>query len=175
MRVQDMASLRPTLKLVSVVASVLVIFVGCLVLIGWALDIDVLKRIVPGLNAMNPATALAFILAGLSLLLLRDERADQKRRLGQLCALVVALIGLLKLVEVLFGWSLGVDQLLFRDKLSLGSQVPNRIGSITALNLFLLGSALLLLDARIRRGFWLAQYLALAALFTTWLPILGYV
>jgi hypothetical protein len=101
MRARSTASLRPTLKLVSEATSMVAIFVGCLVLIGWASDIDVLKRVVPGLNVMNPATALAFVLAGLSLLLLRDERVGRKRHLGQLCAFVVALTGLLKLVEVL--------------------------------------------------------------------------
>ena len=59
--------------------------------------------------------------------------------------------------------------------MSLGIQLPNRMRPITALNLLLLGSALLLLDIRTRRVLWPVQYLALAAAFTTWLPILGYV
>jgi hypothetical protein len=151
------------------------ILVGSLVLVGWALDIEVLKRIIPSLNAMNPATAVVFALGGLSLLLLRDAQGNRGRyRMGQLCAFVVALTGLLKLVEVLFGWSIGVDQLLFGEKLALGNQLPNRMGPVTALNFLLIGSALLLLDVRTHRGLWAAQYFSLAAIFASSVPILGY-
>ena len=58
------------LKAFSQAAGVVVIAAGCLVLVGWMLDIEALKRIHPGLVAMNPATAVAFILAGLRLGLL---------------------------------------------------------------------------------------------------------
>src|SRR5438270_3289216 len=45
-----------------------VILIGGLVLAGWAFDVGMLKRIVPGMIAMNPGgTALAFLLAGASL------------------------------------------------------------------------------------------------------------
>ena len=46
--------------------SLLVIIVGILVLFGWALDLELLKRIFPTLVAMNPVTAVAFILLGLA-------------------------------------------------------------------------------------------------------------
>jgi hypothetical protein len=65
-----------SLNSVPTAAGVITIIVACLVLVGWILSIDVLKRILPGLVAMNPITAIAFILAGVSLLLLRDEDGD---------------------------------------------------------------------------------------------------
>lgn len=58
------------LKTVARVAGVVPDMVGCLVLAGWEFDVEVLKRILPGLVAMNPITALTFILAGISLMLL---------------------------------------------------------------------------------------------------------
>ena len=65
-------------------ANVLVLLIPCVVLAGWTFDIEPLKRVVPGLVAMNPATALAFILAGTSLWLLREEApgstAEKTRR-----------------------------------------------------------------------------------------------
>ena len=51
-------------KIVLKAASAIAILVGCSTLVGWALNIDILKRILPGLVAMNPATGIAFILAG---------------------------------------------------------------------------------------------------------------
>lgn len=81
-------------------AGALAALTGGLVLVGWALDVEVLKRILPGLVAMNPVTALAFVLAGASLLLVGEGRGIVA---GRALALVVALVGLLKLVEVFSG------------------------------------------------------------------------
>ena len=166
-------------KTFSQAAGAVAVLVGCLVLAGWTLDVDVLKRMLPGLVAMNPATALAFILAGASLLLLLNENADQRlRRIAQGLALAVALIGLLKLVRILFGWDLGIDQLLFREKLESEAAVtgtPNRMAPNTALNFLLLGCALLLLDRRTRRGRWPAQYLALVVTLVSLFAVIGYV
>ena len=44
-------------------------------MVGWTLDIGVLKRILPNLVAMNPVTAVSFVMAGVSLFLLRPGRA----------------------------------------------------------------------------------------------------
>ena len=88
----------------------------------------------------------------------------------------MALVGLLKLTGILFGWDAGVDQLLFWQKLeseAAAAGIPNRMAPNTALNFFLLGSALLLLDRQTRRGRWLAQYLILAAALTSLLAIIG--
>ena len=114
-----------SLRSVSQGASAMVIVVGCLVLIGWTLSSETLKSVFAGLSAMNPTTtAIAFILAGVSLWLLRAEQADQRRLcIAQGCALAVALVSsLLKLVEVLGSLYLGIDQLLFR----ITSAAPKR-------------------------------------------------
>lgn len=45
-------------------AALAAVVVGAGVLAGWFFGLEFLKRITPGLVAMNPATAAAFILAG---------------------------------------------------------------------------------------------------------------
>src|SRR3972149_3154165 len=112
----------------SKVASVIVVLVGGLALIGWAFNIGILKSVRPGRVSMNPTTAIAFILAGASLWLLLIEQADQRiRRIGQVLAFIVALIGFLKLGEYLLGWDLHMDHVLFRGKLADGSFGLTRI------------------------------------------------
>ncbi len=162
---------------VASVASVFAFIVGSLVLCGWALNLEALKRIFPRLVAMNPTTAVAFLLLGLSLWLSPSESTGQKARLAAiLCAGLVALVGLLKLCEVLFGWTVGVDQLLFASELADDvTGQPNRIAPNTALNLLLFGCALLLLNIKIRGGFHVAQLCIILSLLASLLPIIGYV
>ncbi len=154
----------------------LAVLVGVLVLAGWSLDSEALKRILPGLVAMNPLAATAFILAGMALGVLADEHADPRaRRLAQVGAALVALIGLLKLVAVGGGPELGLDRLLFATKLAADpTQLPNRMAPNTALNFLLVGGALLLLDRRTRRGYWPGQAAIALAGVASLLPALGY-
>jgi len=150
--------------------------VGCLVLCGWALDIERLKQVAPGLVAMDPMTAVAFILAGLALLLVRvQQRGPTTRRLAQLFAVSIAVIGLSKLGSIVFAATTGVDQLLFSAKLGgVAGAVPNRMAPNTALNFVLVGLALLFGDRSTRSGYWPAQWLVFTAGTMTMLPLIGY-
>src|SRR5678810_954728 len=74
------------------------IVVGLLVLVGWIYDIPSLKTVLPSLPTMKANTALAFTLAGVSLWILQREQTSQStQRIGQACAAVVALAGMLTL------------------------------------------------------------------------------
>ena len=167
MTIPSSPRLVAALRFLSGAAGWIAVAVGCLILIGWLLGIETLKTILPGLVAMNPATAVAFILAGASLRLL-----DRAGPLSRALAVAVALIGLIKLAGILFGFDLGIDQLLFRDKLgAVGDAVrPNRMAPTTATNFLLLGLALLLADARTRP----AQFLALLIASVAALAFVGY-
>jgi two-component system cell cycle sensor histidine kinase/response regulator CckA len=147
------ASLRSFAK----AASAAVFLGGFVSLTGWWLDNDTLKSLIPENFAMRPNAALAFLLAGFSLWILRTELpgqapAQRLRRLAQLAALGVALIGLLTLSEHALGRNLGIDQLLFgaataRDHTPYP---PGRLSPLAALNFSLIGCALLLLNAKSR-------------------------
>lgn len=140
------------------------IAVAILVLVGWVLDIETLKRIAPGLVAMNPATAVAFALCGLSLWLQRHEAAPaasdspgspSKAAIGvaRAGAAVVLTGALLKLGEVAGVWSIGLDRVLFSSRLDdAATGFANRMAPNTALNFALIAAALLLLDARLSSG-----------------------
>jgi len=68
------AELRPGIvvaaRWVSGSAGVVAILVGLLALVGWMIDLAVLKSVIPGLVTMKVNSALAFLLAGVSLRLL---------------------------------------------------------------------------------------------------------
>jgi len=161
-------------RLISRAAGAAAILVGCSVLVGWVLDIGALKSVLPGVVTMKANTALGFVLSGLSLCILSSEQADQRwRRIGQGCAVIVALIGLLTFSEYLFGWDLGIDQLLINERLgAVGTSQPGRMAPTTALDFLMIGLALLLLTAR--RGVGAVQLLILAAGFIGLLNLIGY-
>ena len=152
-----------------------IILVGCLVLTGWTLDTAILKSVWPGLEAMKANTAVALLLAGVSLWLLRAGQAyGWTRRVAQVCAFTVTLLGLLTLVEYLFGWDISIDQLLFQEpSVAVGTSQPGRMAFAPAVCFLLLGLALLLLSSR--RGHWPAHVLTLAVGLGSFLAVTGHV
>ena len=100
----------------SVAASLLVVCIGGLVLTGWALDVAVLKSVFPGLVAMKANTAVGLILCGVGLALVswREPRKLLRPWLAAVAAVVIA-IGAITLGEYVFGWTPGIDEVLFRE------------------------------------------------------------
>ncbi len=132
---------RMTPKLVVAAAGALAVVVGALALAGWALDIDVLKSVLPDWVSMKPNTAVAFLLTGIAVLLSgprpppeADEALTPWSRAGRLGSLLAGLIGLLSLGEYAFGWNPGFDQWLFPEPLgTVGTSHPGRMAPDTAL------------------------------------------
>src|SRR5262245_11795593 len=85
------------------VAGAAALVIGCVVLFGWATDVIVLKCVLPGLAAMKPNSAVAFVLAGASLLALRAGLGPRLRLAATTCALLVALLGALTLLQHVTG------------------------------------------------------------------------
>jgi hypothetical protein len=174
-----------------------VILVGCLVLVGgWGFNSTLLKSGILGAANMKANTALAFILAGISLglhnhvnyplPLVRSTKAatdqwsqlqfkNQFRSIAQVCAIGVLLIGFLTLLQYILGWNLGIDQLLVQDQGSGSSEFPGRMGDNTALNFTFMGAALWLLGQKTRRSIQIAEGLTLAAAAIALLALIGHV
>lgn len=159
-----------------------------LVLAGWALDWTSLKSVLPGLATMKANTALTIGMLGLSLWLLSGatyevecaasvstRRHWARSRTALILAAVAAMVGLLTLGEHIFGWQIGVDQWLVTDNGGGAGHVhPGRMAPATALNVVVLASALLLIDAEWRVGSRPAQWLALLVSVTSFVAVLGY-
>lgn len=136
--------------------------VGALVLMGWTFDIPLLMTVLPGTVSMKANTALGFMLAGASLALLaRPGTSGGRVWVGRVLAVAVVVIGGLTLAQYVWGWSLGIDELLFKDTTAaVATVIPGRMAPSTALSFLLLGVALLISDLEPRRGFRPAEWLA---------------
>ncbi|MEG4097991.1 PAS domain S-box protein [Microcoleus sp. Pol8_D1] len=145
-------------KRISHMASLLVIAIGCLVLLGWQFDISLLKSGFPGMTStMKANTAICFLLAGVSLRLLQYQRTRLHNCIAQWMAGFIIILGMLTLIQYIFGWKLGIDEWLFPDFVSSATPYPGRMGLNTALNFVLMGLALLLLGQNSQRYTWFAQ------------------
>ena len=126
--------------------SVLAITFGLWVLTGWMLHIQILKTILPGQVAVKANTAICFILIGVALWVLRKgppSGVASWRLAAKIAAVFVSVVGLLSLSEFLWGWDLGIDQLVFFAGPSdiAGSMRPGLMSPITAFGLLALGPA----------------------------------
>ncbi len=123
--------------------------VGLLVLVGWALDVMVLKSMGAALPAMRPSAALGLMLGGAALgLRLPASPHRARHRLGTALALATALVGAASLVDgVITGGNGGLDALFLRALGEDGFVSPGAESSpLTGLCLMLLGPALALVD-----------------------------
>jgi signal transduction histidine kinase len=125
-----------------------VVATGLLVLLGWALDIAVLKSVVAGFPKMKANTAFGFVLVGVGVLLLHNEGAPRSRLPARFCGIATALLGALTLTEYASGRDFRIDDLLFRSATDAMGASVGRMSPAAALNFTIFGVTLLLLGAK---------------------------
>jgi PAS domain S-box-containing protein len=148
-------------------SSLFSIAVGLAGLAGWIFQIEILRRVFPGLVAMKVNTAASFLLIGLALWWMgrHDRSSPVSNWIAKAAAAIVTAVGLLSFLEFLGGWNFGIDQLFFVETAegAIGSIRPGLMSPVTALTFMLLGLALLLLDWSVDREVSPAQSLASGA------------
>jgi len=151
----------------------LIAVVGLAVLLGWHFDIELLRAGLPGRTPVNPATALALLLAASALWMHHQARGKAHsapvRWLAVTAASLVIALGVITLTGYFIGHNLRVDQVLFGAQLA-----GNRVAPNTGFALLLTGVALWLLNSprRLRRG--LEQLVALFPIGVALISLLGY-
>jgi two-component system sensor histidine kinase/response regulator len=168
---------RTTLPVVSRVCAVGVFVLGAAVLTGWGLELEAVKRVLPGHVAMNPLTAVLFLLSSRSLWVLASGMgAGWGRRSAAASAWVVLGVGIFRLLDWAWGLGTGLDQALFRAAVSEGEAgLPNRMAANTALGFACLGGALLLAHRSGGRPHPVGAVLNLVPAFTGMLALIGHV
>ena len=109
-------------------AAVVSAALGILVLLGWYTRNATLIQMHPMLAPMQFNTALGFLLCGLMLLAHIHDRHGIKITLGA----IVAMIGVLTLVQYLLDVDLGIDQLLMEHYIAVSTSHPGRMAPNTA-------------------------------------------
>ncbi|HEV7912351.1 MAG TPA: ATP-binding protein, partial [Albitalea sp.] len=151
----------------------LTLLLGLFVLAGWAMDVPALKSVLRGAVEMKANTAAGLVLAGAGLIVLAGPAAPAVRSAALALAAVAAALGLATLGQYLFGWQLGIDELLFEDKGSAYNAIAGRMSPYSAVAFGAIGVALMVLPcARLRP---VVGVLSAAVLAIGILNLLGYV
>ena len=123
--------------------------IAATVVLGWGLDSPRLRSVLPGAVEMKFNTAAGLLGAAASLWLARPGTGRQRTRvLAQVLALLVGLLGALTLAQYVFGWKLGIDELVVADRAGQFNAIKGRMSPYTAVGLVSIGSALVLLLRR---------------------------
>lgn len=152
-------------------ASIVAMLIGGLALAGWQYDIDILTRILKNAPPMNPLTAVGLILLGIEII--RQRSGSTSLFLEKTCLLVIGLLLVttaLKLSDLLLGTTYHIDGLLFGEKY----RHLTVMSSNEALDLFLLGLAVLATRVQSSSSILIAQLLAIFSSLLSALVIVGY-
>lgn len=155
-------------------AGLVTLVIGLLVLVGWGLDVELLKSTLPGIGAMNPVSTVAFMLSGLALWGLHRGAERPAVRCGlHLGAALVLAIALMRLAEYTGRVDPDVDLLLYAEKVT-GTLPQSRMALNEAVGFLAVGLAIWLLARRGGRALIPAQLLLLATLALAGVAATGY-
>jgi len=180
MAMQSDPAIEKSLARFTAFGSVLSAGFGLLVLAGWTFQVATLKSIPSGQPEVRGNAAICLILLGLALWWQRNEKQAPATvlRLGaKTSGTIAGTVGLLSALEYLFGWDLGIDQLLFTAGAAgvPGTIRPGLMPPLVGVSFFLLGNALVLLDARDLKLRWLLQSLPISVMITGMFGVLDFV
>lgn len=132
--------------------------VAVAVLAGWALEIEILKTMLPGYITMKANTALGFLLFASAIFLFSRNPGPKSYYTACAFSFLGAAIGVITLCEYYAHWKLGIDELLFLDPAGISGRFPpGRLAPITAINFVLLATAIFLAEKPGKKYFTFAQ------------------
>ena len=154
--------------------SIMVVMIGISTLIGWLLNIAVLKSVVPGLAQMKVNTAVGFVCIGTAVLCFRASNLKIVS-LGRALACLTLIIGTLTLFEYIFKFQLGIDEFLVSHPQNVTlTQQAWRMTPAAALNFTLVSLTLLGSRSGFKGVEMLTRWCVLPVNLTSMLALFGY-
>jgi signal transduction histidine kinase len=166
-------------NLTSIYRTIAIIFIICIpvfsicFLSGWILDIYDLKSGGLAEGAVNPVTAVNFILLSISFFFSANRYTAN--HWGRYIAWVVIGMSLIRLAEITVKFPTNISDVFFARQIAadFAANKPNAIAPNTAIEFVLLSSSILLLSSRKRIGKTLSDIAACMALLISSLSVIG--
>jgi hypothetical protein len=163
----------PPWTAISLGAALFTTVTGTIGLAGWVFGVEALKSVI-GTITMKANMAIGLIAGALALAMVVRGSA-RVRHASVAPAVLTAAIGGLTVSQHVFGWNLGIDQLLFSEPPGADATTsPGRMGPNGATNLLLAGLAIVLLGRDGRRAAVWIHGLACAMAILATIPLAGY-
>jgi len=108
---------KPYADIVRILSAV-VIIIGLVVIIGWSLDIDTLKSIIPDSVTMKFSTAVSFLMSGITIMLMnewRNNNSEFSRIFLFAPLIIISFFMATLLVTTIMGTTTGVSNLFVQD------------------------------------------------------------
>ncbi|MEO6851373.1 MAG: PAS domain S-box protein [Mucilaginibacter sp.] len=152
------------------------IITGTLVLIGWVFDVAILQTVLPQFASMKFNTAIEFVLLGFALLLTPFQVKRSYRIVSLVLCLLVIVLSFTSLIETIFQFNSGIDQLFIADITSINLHLPypGRMSPITATCFVLLGFSFLGLATKSNLTHVISQYLLNFVTAISTIALIGY-
>ena len=119
--------------------------IGLTVLLGWAIDVPVMRSVVPGAVEMKANTAIGLLLMSAAVFVATASHASSRHPVIDVLAAAAMLLGVLTLAEHGLGVNLLIDELVVRDTGAAYNASKGRMSPYSALVFTLLGLAMLAL------------------------------
>jgi PAS domain S-box-containing protein len=150
---------------------------GLTILSGWVFDIPFLRGGFSAGITVKTNAALCLLALGLAMWLIPgDAKSNRQSQLARALAVFAGIVGLLTLSQHVFGWNLGIDELLFREPPGMpGTASPNRMGPPASSCFCLMGIGILFATSKRRALCEIAQLLAVAVALVATFSLLGYI
>lgn len=162
-------------KRAGLVNIIIVLVLSFLILAGWLFYDSPIKNLFPGNQLSNPVTAVCFLLAGLSFILLINKEKNFNL-FGKFLAIIIVITGSIKFLEIFINSDFGIDKWLFTNKLALNSNrgKPNFMAPNTAFTFIISGLALFFFRYRIHKKNLLADYFAAISALISLVALIGF-
>jgi len=151
-----------------------IILMGFIVMMGWVLDISVLKSVIPGFPSMKLNNAICFSLLGISFLLIQHKK--KYTGLVQGLVSIVFLIAMATISQDIFDYNLGIDELFVRDEIARITELamPGRMATTSSFCFILVSTAFLFLSSSNKSLRNFSQQLLQVCVGISTVAILGY-
>lgn len=143
------------------IAGLLLIAVALSVLLGWSRGLVMLAAVVPGQVTMKASAAIGFLIAG-GALLLAHRGGRGPRAASAACSLSLLLLGVVALMQYLWGLDAGIDHLFPDSDAGRLGYPPGRMAELAAVGFVLLGGIGMLMARD--RWLWLRDLMALGVI-----------
>jgi PAS domain S-box-containing protein len=148
---------------------------GILVILGWQSNIGILKTFGLGEVPLKANLGAGFLFSGLSLILLQFIHPVTKT-FSRFFSIFMIILGLLTIFEVIFNWNIGIDEILYRNSLTINQGTgPVRMALNAAISLVLTGVILFSLTFKNIRFQFFIEFCLILTFSISFLGLLGFI